>query len=48
MENELFKRICARVAIEEDPEIIELLKTRMRLLLSKEIAEPDAEELRPN
>lgn len=33
MDTELFRAICAKVAEEKDPQKIELLKQRLRLLL---------------
>jgi hypothetical protein len=44
VDNETFKRICARAAAEEDPNVLELLKNRMRVLLSLEGSEktPDS------
>jgi hypothetical protein len=41
MDNETFRRICARAADEEDPNILKLLKNRMRMLLSVEKVEND-------
>jgi hypothetical protein len=37
MDNETFKLICSRVAQEQDPKIIELLKRRMQLLLPEKL-----------
>jgi hypothetical protein len=36
MENQLFQAICVRVADEKDPQIVELFKDRLRLLLRDE------------
>jgi hypothetical protein len=42
MENEIFQAICVRVADEKDPQIVELFKERLRLLLREETrAYPD-------
>jgi hypothetical protein len=38
MARDLFQAICVRVADEKDPEIIELFKQRLRLLLLSEQA----------
>jgi len=35
MDNETFRAFCIRVADEKDPDIVELLKQRLRLLLSE-------------
>lgn len=39
MDHQTFRAICLRVADEKDPEIIELFKQRLRLLLSEETPE---------
>jgi hypothetical protein len=36
MENQIFPAICVRVAEEKDPQIIELFKDSLRLLLQEE------------
>jgi hypothetical protein len=41
VDNETFRRICARAAAEEDLNVLELLKNRMRMLLSEESFEND-------
>jgi hypothetical protein len=43
MDNDIFRAFCVKVANEKDPEIVELLKRRLRLLLvSEESYRPDA------
>ncbi len=42
MDNDIFRAICSRVVNEKDPEILELLKRRLRLLLvSEQFCRPD-------
>ena len=36
MDNQIFQAICVRVADEKDPQIVELFKERLRLLLREE------------
>ena len=36
MENQIFQAICVRVADEKDPQIVELFKDRLRLLLRED------------
>ena len=36
MDNQIFQAICVRVADEKDPQIVELFKKRLRLLLREE------------
>ncbi len=36
MNNQIFQAICLRVADEKDPQIVELFKERLRLLLREE------------
>jgi hypothetical protein len=40
MDIELFRAICMKVADETDPHKLELLKQRLRLLLSEETQRP--------
>jgi hypothetical protein len=44
MNNALFRAFCLKVADEGDPKKLELLKQRLRLLLSDEDSEPPAIE----
>jgi hypothetical protein len=49
VKTEIFRAICIKVADEKDPKKLELLKERLRLLLSEEPSDPPAKaELRPN
>lgn len=42
MDNDIFRAFCVKVANEKDPEIVELLQRRLRLLLvSEESYRPD-------
>jgi hypothetical protein len=36
MDNDIFRAFCVKVANEKDPEIVEILKRRLRLLLVSE------------
>jgi hypothetical protein len=36
MDNQIFQAICVRVADEKDPQIVELFKNRLRLLLRED------------
>jgi hypothetical protein len=44
MENEIFQAICVRVADEKDPQIVELFKERLRLVLREEPPQAFAEQ----
>jgi hypothetical protein len=43
MDTEMFRAICAKVAEEKDPQKVELLKQRLRLLLMEESTPAPAE-----
>jgi hypothetical protein len=39
MENQIFQAMCVRVANEKDPQIVELFKNRLRLLLREDTSD---------